>query len=76
MKNKEEKELVCKILGMEFYASKDRAMLLRSDIKEFLISKLTPSEMKDIKIKPAFDCTPTFTKIKNKIIPKSEEDME
>ncbi len=68
-----EKELVCTILGMEFYASPERATRLRADLKDLLMSKLTPEELKSVKIKPAFDCTPTFTKIKDKLFNVEEK---
>lgn len=68
----EDKELFCIFLGLEFYASPERAKLLKSKVTNILLANLQEEDLLGIKMKPAVDLTPTFTKMKNKLR-KSED---
>ncbi len=58
---------------MEFYASPERARMLRAEVKDLLMYKMTANELHDIKINPAFDVTPTYSKIKERLTKKGKD---
>lgn len=65
--DQDNKELLCIFLGLEFYTSPERARLLKSKVADLLLANLQEEDLLDIRMKPAVDFTPTFSKIKNKL---------
>lgn len=61
--NKREKELVCTIFGLKFYASPKRARILKTKITDLLFSDLSNNRLTAMDVKPSIDFTPPFTRI-------------
>lgn len=60
------KELVCIFLGLNFYASPERARMLKSRVTDILLRSLGKEDLIGIDVRPAVDFTPTFSKIKKR----------
>lgn len=65
--DQDNKELLCIFLGLEFYTSPEKAKLLKSKVTNLLLANLQEEDLLDIRMKPAVDFTPTYTKAKNKL---------
>ena len=65
--DQDNKELLCIFLGLEFYTSPEKARILKSKVTSILLDNLQEEDLLGIKMKPAVDFTPTFTKAKNKL---------
>jgi len=61
------KELVFILLGLEFYASPEKAKLLKAKVTDLLLRDLSHEGLLGIDVRPAVDLTPTFTKIKKRL---------
>ncbi len=61
-KARKDKELVCIFLGLELYASPEKAVLLKSDILDLIFSHFKNSSLVGVREYPPVELTPTFTK--------------
>lgn len=72
----EERELVCIALGLEFYAPRKMANLLKTNVKDILFSQLKDVPMLMVKEQPTVELTPTFSRwvksIKVSLAPKGK----
>lgn len=63
----EKRELVCLFLGLRFYASPERAILLKSRVTDVLLHHFEEDGLVGVDIKmPPVDLTPSFTSLKVK----------
>lgn len=70
----EKRELVCLFLGLRFYASPERAVLLKSRITDVLLHHFEEDGLVGVDIKlPPVDLTPSFTSLTTKKKRKKEE---
>ncbi|MEW6189540.1 MAG: hypothetical protein AB1466_05450 [Actinomycetota bacterium] len=60
-KGKKDKELVCIFLGLELYASPEKAALLKSDIVDLIFSHFKSPSLVGIREYPPVELTPTLT---------------
>ncbi len=59
--SKEQKDLVCVVLGLEFYVSKKIANLLKTDVKKLLFSNLKDIPLLLVQDHPPVQMTPTLS---------------
>lgn len=65
--NDESKDLVCIFLGLRFYASADRARLLKAKVADVLLHALSEENLVGIDMKsPPVDLTPTLSRMSQK----------
>jgi len=62
-----EKELLCIFLGLEFYASPEKARLLKSKVADILLNNLEEEDLLSIDVKPAVDITPSYSRFREKL---------
>jgi hypothetical protein len=71
-----ERELVCIAIGLEFYAPKKMANLLKANVKDVLFSQLKGVPVLMVKEQPVVELTPTFSRwvktIKVSLAPKGK----
>lgn len=71
-----ERELVCIAIGLEFYAPKKMANLLKANVKDVLFSQLKDVPVLMVKEQPVVELTPTFSRwvktIKVSLAPKGK----
>jgi len=61
------KELLCIFLGLEFYASPEKAKLLKSKVTDILLNNLEEEDLLSIDVKPVVDITPSYSRFKEKL---------
>lgn len=72
LNNLEKKELVCIFLGLRFYASPEKAKVLRAKVTDVLLNYFSDENLVGIDVRPMpVDLTPTFSKITGKKKKKS-----
>lgn len=73
----EKKELVCVFFGLRFYASPERARLLKARVEDFLLKQFESEGLVGIDVHyPPVDLTPTITKSIQKNSRKRSKDKK
>jgi len=73
----EKKELVCVFFGLRFYASPERARLLKARVEDFLLKHFESEGLVGIDVHyPPVDLTPTITRSLRRHQRKSSEDKK